>query len=157
MSILGIDPGSEQSGYVLYRHSVPPIITGKGILPNEEMLCVINYRERDTFVIEMIASYGMPVGASIFETCIWIGRFIQAHGKPCHRIFRRDVKLHLCNSARAKDGNVRQALIDKFPATGGGKCPQIGTKEAPGPLHGMHGDEWAALGVAITFAEQKRG
>ena len=37
---------------------------------------------------------------------------------------RQEVKLHLCNSARAKDANIRQALIDRF----GGKDKAIGRK-----------------------------
>jgi hypothetical protein len=105
-----------------------------------------------TVAIEMIASYGMPVGREVFETCVWIGRFQQALESPgtAELVYRKDVKLHLCGSPRAKDGNVRQALIDLFPATGGGKTPQIGTKKQPGPLYGMSSHAWAALGVAIT-------
>ena len=54
----------------------------------------------------------------------WIGRFadrwetgprlvsdIPAR-RPAMLVYRRDVKLHLCGQARAKDANVRQALID---------------------------------------------
>ena len=61
--------------------------------------------------------------------------------------------MHLCGNNSAKDSNVRQALIDRFPRSGGGKTPQIGTKGDPGPLYGIKKDEWAALGVAITTLE----
>lgn len=108
--------------------------------------------------IEMIASYGMPAGASLFETCVWIGRFWQVAvetGWTCQKVYRKDVKLWLCGTNRAKDSNVRQALLDKFPRTGGGKTPQVGTKKQPGPLFGFAGDMWAALAVAM-YALDKR-
>ncbi|MBQ1764316.1 MAG: hypothetical protein IIZ92_15615 [Aquincola sp.] len=101
----------------------------------------------DTLAIEMIASYGMPVGREVFETCVWIGRFVQAWHSPdkVRLVYRRDVKLHLCGSPRAKDPNIRQALIDKLgPA---------GTKKDPGPTYGVKSHAWAALGVAVTAAE----
>jgi len=65
--------------------------------------------------------------------------------------------MNLCGVMKAKDGNIRQALIDRFPATGGGKIPQIGTKAKPGPLYGFSRDKWAALAVAVTFQDQQRG
>jgi len=66
------------------------------------------------------------------------------------RIPRRDVKLALCNSARAKDGDVRRAIMERF---GGSECK--GTKAAPGPLYGIKADEWQALGVCLTFADRE--
>ena len=165
MRILAIDPGTEQSAALVYRDGC---MERAGIYPNEELVtricggrpehrCGTHCIVGDVLAIEMIASYGMPVGASVFETCVWIGRFIQEFGGPHEMVYRREVKLHLCDSPRAKDGNVRRALIDRFPATGGGKDPQIGIKKKPGPLYGFHDDMWAALGVAITFAERGEG
>ncbi len=102
----------------------------------------------------MIACYGMPVGAETFETCVWIGRFIEAANTDPALVFRKDVKMHLCHTMRAKDANIRQALLDLFPATGGGKTPQVGTKKQPGPLFGVKSHAWAALAVAVTFEAQ---
>jgi hypothetical protein len=62
-------------------------------------------------------------------------------------VFRRDVKLHLCGSARAKDPNIRQALLDRFGP--------VGTKKAPGPLYGVKSHIWSALAVAVTASETK--
>lgn len=96
----------------------------------------------------MIASYGMAVGAEVFETCVWIGRFMQAHPDlNMHRIKRGDVKMHLCHSMRAKDANIRQALIDRLGAPG--------TKKNPGKTYGVSGDVWAALAVAVTYHDQQ--
>src|SRR5699024_5972970 len=106
----------------------------------------------ERLVVEMIASDGMPVGREVFETCLWIGRFIQAAG-GAELVYRRDVKLHLCGSARAKDANIRQALIDRF---GPGREKAIGIKAQPGPLYGFKRDMWAALAVAVTYADAQR-
>jgi hypothetical protein len=103
----------------------------------------------------MIASYGMAVGREVFETCVWIGRFTQAWHAPAavELVYRQDVKLHLCGNPRARDANIRQALLDLFPRAGGGKTPQIGTKAKPGPLYGVSSHAWPALAVAITALE----
>lgn len=103
----------------------------------------------DALAIEMIASYGMPVGREVFETCVWIGRFIEAWGGPYTLVYRKDVKLHLCGQPRAKDSNIRQALIDRY----GGKDRAVGKKATPGPLYGVSADVWSALAIAVTFAD----
>lgn len=156
MTILAIDPGTTQSGWVLYDTPSMLHFAGRvlhcGVCKNHDMLYHVERATHDQIAIEMIASYGMAVGREVFETCVWIGRFTQAWRDPeaVQYVYRRDVKLHLCGSPRAKDPNVRQALIDLFPATGGGKVPQVGTKGAPGPLYGVSSHVWPALGVAVT-------
>ena len=98
--------------------------------------------------IERVQHYGtgMPVGRTIFDTVEWSGRFIEAWGGSCvTRIPRPLVKATLCGSVRAKDANVRQALIDRLGPPG--------TKAKPGRTYGMKRDLWAALAVAVTFVE----
>lgn len=154
--ILAIDPGNEQSAYMYFEDGK---IVEFSIMPNSNMLHIIpQFGRAEHLAIEMVASYGMAVGKTVFETCLWIGRFtqrwVEVHGEETWtKVYRKDVKMHLCNSMRAKDANIRQALLDRYPATGGGKTPQIGTKKEPGPLYGVSKDVWAALGVAITYAE----
>lgn len=144
--ILAIDPGNEQSGWVLFANGK---VCDSGVGPNEPLLQWIKAgrTDADELAIEMIASYGMPVGREVFETCVWIGRFQQAWTgkKPVRLVYRQAVKLHLCGSPRAKDANIRQALLDKLG-------PQ-GTKKQPGPLYGVRTHAWAALGVAVTAME----
>lgn len=167
MLYIGIDPGdvrSAVSGVIGER-----VIVG-GIYPNEQVVpaaCSMAFKlamggsidgsSAVRFGIEMIASYGMPVGKTVFETCVWIGRFVEGirdHKAddtiPIRKVYRKDAKMHLCQSMRAKDGNIRQAIIDLYPPTGGGQIPQIGTKSQPGPLFGAAKDMWASVAVAIT-------
>ncbi len=103
-------------------------------------------------VIEQIESFGMAVGREVFETVFWTGRFAEAWcPKRFERMPRREVKQHLCRSARATDSNIRQALIDRF---GPGTDKAFGKKKAPGPLFGITGHKIAALAVAITWFDQ---
>lgn len=146
--ILAIDPGSTESAYVLYDGKR---LLEFGKVENDVLLGRIPFwREpTDELAIEMIASYGMPVGAEVFETCVWIGRFVQAWNQRHTLVYRKDVKLHLCGQPRAKDGNIRQALIDRY----GGKDKAIGRKATPGPLFGVSADVWSALAVAVTCSD----
>lgn len=151
MRILAIDPGPELSAFILMDGSR---IMNRGQIVNTSMrynLAGVWRDARTTLAVEMIASYGMPVGREVFETCVWIGRFVERWEGSAEYVYRKDVKMHLCGSMKAKDANIRQALIDRF----GGKEKAIGTKKSPGPLYGIKGDEWAALAVAVTYADTR--
>lgn len=79
-------------------------------------------------IIEMIASYGMAVGKEVFDTCVWIGRFKQiaeSQDIEVEYIYRKDEKINLCNSMKAKDSNIRQALIDRFGVVGTKRNPRL--------------------------------
>lgn len=156
MMLIAIDPGNVESAFVrideqykLYEHEK---------IRNEELVNrIYGYRRVcDQVVIERIASYGMAVGRSVFETCEWIGRFTQmAIGlyMPVDYVFRIDEKMALCRDARAGDANIRRALIDRFARhdlrTG------KGTKKNPDYFYGFAKDEWAAMAVAVTYLDRR--
>ncbi len=145
--LLAIDPGTTHSGLVIM---VDGRVTSSQVTENHEVLEELAIHHGTPVAIEMIASYGMAVGKEVFETCVWVGRFIQAAAPHQVRlVYRKDVKLHLCGSPRAKDANIRQALIDRW----GGKAEAIGTVKKPGPLYRVKSHAWAALGVAVTVAD----
>ena len=151
--LLAIDPGTTQSGFVVFDGQR---VIESGVHQNEEVLRLIaasQERRITSLAIEMIACYGMGVGREVFETCVWIGRFQQAWHDPgaVRLVYRREVKLHLCESVKAKDANVWVALVDKF----GGRDAAVGSKRAPGPLYGVKSHARAALGVAVTTFETK--
>ena len=152
--ILGIDPGHIQSAYVVYQPETEEILE-HGISENEKFL----YEEIQLLckpegclivaAIEMIASYGMPVGKEIFETVFYIGRLWERLEIAKELVYRKDIKLHICGTNRAKDSNIRQALIDRLGSPG--------TKKVKGKTYGLKGDEWSALAVAIFWADRKGG
>lgn len=152
MRFIAIDPGPTESAWLIWDNG--PTEFDK--CENCELIVRIKDHREQHLVIEMVASYGMIVGREVFETCVWIGRFLQAfadHGGGSHSFaFRKQIVTHLCGSARAKDSNVRQALIDRF----GGKAKAIGNKKAPGLLHGMKKDTWSALAIACAHADVLR-
>jgi hypothetical protein len=151
MRVFAIDPGTTHTGYAIMDGME---VKSFGIIKNYDLLTmleIVEFKPDVILVYEMVACYGMAVGAEVFDTCVWIGRFIERFKGLSLPVFRRDVKHHLCNSAKAKDGNVRQAILDKYPATGGGATPQVGTKKQPGPLYGVNSHVWPAIGVGLTF------
>ena len=153
--IFAIDPGTDQSAFVWYDGNTKQLLEF-GIEPNEELRLRLSTNEhpRTLYAIEMVACYGMSVGRDIFETCLWIGRFMECVARwehEMHQVYRKEVKLELCGTPQAKDGNIRQAIIDIFPQDGGGKTKQIGTKANPGSLYGVKSHLWQALAVAISF------
>lgn len=158
--VYAVDPGDTASAIVelVVQPKGPPKLERFEYLPNKHAALWIETRRWEAdhsygaprrLAMEMIASYGMPVGREVFETCVWIGGLRAAWGwEETTRIYRKDVKLHLCGQTKAKDANVSQAIRDLY---GPNKAAAVGTKKAPGPLYGVSGDVWAALGVGLTF------
>lgn len=147
MTILAIDPGPIESGWCI-------LVDGKiyRFRKNKNDHMPIVSTPKTVLGLERVASYGMAVGAEVFETCFWSGRFYE-QCKECKQILRptrKEIVVHICGTAKAKDANVRQAMIDRWGAPG--------TKKNPGPTFGMAGDMWAALAVAtytMDFLEGK--
>ena len=155
--LLAIDPGNTESAWILYDIKTKmPVSFAKEINKDVTMKFEDFRKKTDTLIIEMIACYGMPVGESVFQTCVWIGRYAQlweSLGGKVEFLFRKDVKMALCHTMKAKDSNIRQAIMDRY---GSSREAAIGTKKDPKACYGISKDIWAAFGVAITFAETER-
>jgi hypothetical protein len=149
--VLAIDPGPVQSAYVfIMNKDYKPVEFD--IVPNAKAIAAIMSGEYNMFSIECMASYGKILSTSIFETCYWIGRFMQKAadtGFPINRIYRKDVKLNLCGCTNAKDKNVNAALKERFG--------EVGTKKVPGFFYGFKADIWAAYAVGVTFLDMQNG
>ena len=158
MKILAIDPGSTQSGFVVIDEQYKPLDFGK--IDNDKILDLIHMvPDEITVVIEMVASLGMSVGQTIFDTCVWIGRFEQLSielNLPVTKVFRKEVKMNLCGMMRARDSNIKQALVDRFSyerhAAKGGK----GIKKDPGFFFGFAADVWQAYALGVTYLDNNK-
>lgn len=150
MRVLAIDPGTHQSAFVVWN-SNPGHIERCGIEPNDTLVRMLQFRETtdmkdfDVAAIEMVAGMGMIVGQEVFDTCVWIGRMYERCRPEPRLVYRRHIKLHHCQSARAKDSNIRQALIDKHGAPG--------TKHAQGVTYGLKSHLWQAFALATFISE----
>ncbi|RMH26835.1 MAG: hypothetical protein D6692_08545 [Planctomycetota bacterium] len=162
LHVFAIDPGPRKSGVVWWD--------GSGIREHAT-LSLPGLRERLEFfayeaplhgaayvVIERIACYGMAVGEDVLETCVITGHLLEhcmALEIPTWRIPRRDVKMHVCGTMRAKDSNIMQALVDRFADTEQHGRLGKGTKKNPGFFFGFKSDEWAAFALAVTAYDLK--
>lgn len=167
MKILAIDTGNVESGYAVIE--MPDFkLLDFGKVSNEELLEMLEnyevegwskiekYFKFNKVALEMVACYGMPVGKDVFETCVWIGQFEHAlKGEDITYIYRKDEKITLCNSMKAKDSNVRQALINRYAKHDfkNGK----GTKKNPDTFYGVAKDVWQAIAVGVTYYEMHTG
>ena len=162
MKILAIDPGNTESAYVLMntdytiRNGIAYKFHNNTVLKAVEDFGKI-YGKNLTVVIEMVASYGMAVGKEVFDTCVWIGRFTQAAaaaGCQVEYIYRIEEKQRICHDSRAKDSNIRQALIDRFAVFD--KKAGKGTKKHPDVFYGFAKDMWSAFAVGVTWLDKQK-
>lgn len=152
MLIFAIDPGSTESAYCMLSSDAIPRHFAK--VPNNDInLLIRTYAPNLTaVVIERVASYGMPVGREVFDTCEWIGRFTQTAADqkiPVDYVLRQEEKLAICKSPKANDATIRKALIDRFATHDftNGK----GTKKNPDFFYGFKADMWSSYAVGISY------
>ncbi len=153
MKILGIDPGSRESGFVVWD-TIDLRALSFSHTSNDVIFRLIEKESPktiDAVAIERIRGYGIVAGDDTFDTCEWVGSFktiSEIRGIPVHLIPRKDIKRHLCNTTTTNDKYIRMALIDRLGP--------VGTKSHPGPLYGISGHRghlWAALACAITCSD----
>lgn len=158
--ILAIDPGNEESAFCfIEKWTYRPVYFAK-MKNREAVLAIKNFINEHLHLcsyeaaVEMVASYGMAVGKSVFDTCVWIGRFSQIledMNFNVINIYRKDEKMNICGQMKAKDSNIRVALVDRFAKhdlkTG------KGTKNNPDWFYGFAKDVWASYAVGITYLD----
>jgi len=172
MFYLGIDPGTYKTGVALWDSDTDTVGI-KGHLANEEVLDILSRSvvpsdrvqpwvndaiHIDEIWCETMEYQGMPVGDETFETCIWIGEYRKTArdlGIPFRLVKRRVVRIHHCGSTRAKDSNVRGAIIGRFGYWEHGKTG-LGTKKNPGTLYGVTGHAFQALSNAVYAADTEK-
>jgi len=158
-TIIAIDPGPGESAFVIYDGER---IIDHGLYQNKDLLELIMLDDSiEGCVIEMVASYGMPVGKSVFETCVWIGKFadrfeVTKDLQCCPDVetifvYRNEIKVHHCKSSRATKANVNQAMQDKYAL--GESNHGKGNKANPGFFYGFHSDVWDAFAIASYYFE----
>ena len=165
--VMGIDPGTSESAYTVFMSDGKEhFILDKGKIPNEELLkglrnwslirsgvasAQLSFGKVPVY-IEGMQAMGMPVGKEVFDTCYLIGRIteiLESGGVPVKRIYRSEVKLHHCHTPRAKDANIRAALIERFGA--------VGTKNNQGILYGVSADVWSSTAIAVMGHDREIG
>ena len=142
-----IDPGTEKSGYIVKSYDTygAPFMVRLDVGENEQVLNECGIHQR--VVIEQLSGMGQMIGQSTLDTAVWVGRFMEramSRDNEVEMMTRRDVKLYLCGSCRAKDKDIRQRVIDIF-----GEVP---TKKNPNPTWPAKpaSHMWQAAGLMLA-------
>lgn len=141
MIVIGIDPGTKESGYVIWNGKE---ILAKGIPRNVYLLDTIKNRffpPGSLYAVEGIQYIGKGVGRDVFETCYFIGMLLSAIGCPVgeyekYLVYRKDVKLFLTGTVKSRDKDIRATLITTLG------------KEV---TKGVSNHEWSALAIAVYY------
>ncbi len=140
--LMAIDPGTTESAYVMMIDG-HPVEFAK--IDNYRMLELVEKWHGRLF-IEQFKSYGNPVGDSVFNACIWMGRFIQVYDSGAVLVPRKTYASTFCKGI-SSDAKIKAAMCKLFNE------PQS-PKRPVGQLKGMTGDVWQALALAV-YAERK--
>jgi len=159
--ILAIDPGPQESGFVLYDNKNSTVKKFGKVLNRELEDMIIDELQNVPTYIEFPQAQGCLASNALLLTCRWAGRY-EAHSNLVELINRKDVvNFFECHKRTrqeksegikqvAFDTQIRHKIIEMF---GGSKEVAIGVKKSPGPLYGVKADVWQALAIALMVAK----
>ncbi len=158
-TIFAIDSGPTTCGAVLYHPIASRVLWAANKLPVEDAVELARAKARDGLLvaIERVQSQGQA-GASLLRTSEVVGRLQQAAlvggqesalgGLTPVLLYRSEVLRALDVTGRGnRDKLVRQRMIELH---GGSNEQAVGRKATPGPLYGVAGHAWQALGLAVA-------
>ncbi len=181
MHLLAIDPGTTNSAYSVLTDRYE--IVSSADTENDAVLKLVIDGEYDDLVIEGMqprllnmqstatkSARPQMIGSETYETCIWIGRFIQAakhRGKPVHMVYRSEERSAIIPSKKNRlpplpastgksiDSQIRAGLIARFAKHD--KRNGKGTAKNRDTFYGFQGDMWASFAVGVTWLDKQRG
>ena len=167
MFVMSIDPGTTHSGYAVLDEETT-VVQQFGNTDNHTLGNLIERQcteYQTTVVIEQIKSYGMAIGQTTLDTCVWIGRFIERANSDVVLIPRKTIVTELTGSPKANDSNIRRYVLDYYTelheklgyGLGGGAEPVIGRENNPGILHGATSHVFQAIAVGLCYIRQNQG
>ena len=174
MKILSVDPGSTQSGFVLYDTATREVLDA-GVYMNDDMLDRLHTLDPDkaTLVLERPTSSGASMLAlaklknkdyegcaqqiasgfkssgELVTTAIWYGCFSAAAGytpDTVPNVTRQDVKrvFRVGPGNGSTDSRIRAAILSGYPA---------GAEKRGGALAKCKTHAWAAMACAIAWEQ----
>ena len=182
MKYLAVDPGTTESAYCGMNSDYSLIAAAK--VKNERLMQLINLGGYDAIVIECMEARTLNVkkfdpdgktpppqkiGDETYETCIWIGRFMEAairRNMAVYRVYRSEERSTLVPSKKNKlppfegpvpksiDAQIRMALIRRFAKHD--KKNGKGRKNCPDVFYGFKTDMWNAFAVGVVHLDRMR-
>lgn len=178
MMLLAIDPGTARSAYVGMTDKYE--ILAKAKVDNAQVLELIMLGGYDALVIECMEPRTLNtgkkqappqrIGDETYETCIWIGRFMEAairRGMDVHRVYRSEERKCLIPSKRnglppleppvpnTPDALIRRALAARFARFD--KIRGKGTARKRDVFYGFAADVWNAFAVGVVYLDGIKG
>lgn len=179
MRILAVDPGTTQSAYCGMGEDYMPIAAAK--VDNRKIIELIELGGYDALVIECMEPRTLNVrtgernappqriGAETYETCYWIGRYMEAalrRDMDVHRVLRGEEKSRIIptkknrlpplpqDAPKGADARIRAALIQRFARFD--KKNGRGRANAKDVFYGFRADMWSAFAVGVVYLDKQK-
>ena len=172
MIVIAVDPGSEESGLVVWDGDK---VWFKGIAPNLECVAFIALLGKwslqcdqvTVLAIEHTKPYvlttagGRPyVPDQIQATSYWVGQMAREWTAQTMQsevqIQRSDVLKHLKANKRKIAGRAAPSKDSQVVIRLRSRFGEKGTKQNPGLTYGFKSHIWQAFAVAVTYMDQQR-